>query len=108
MTGRGWAVKEFSGRLRQLREARGWTVYHLAKVSGVIAEGIRLLELRGADPRLSTVLKLAAALGVEVGELLKGIKVAGLLKGIKVAGPGKPPAAGSLDHGGARPPRGPG
>jgi transcriptional regulator with XRE-family HTH domain len=63
-----------------MREARGWTVYRLAKVSGVTAEGIRLLELRGADPRLSTVLKLAAALGVEVGELLKGIKAPGPYK----------------------------
>jgi hypothetical protein len=30
-------------------------------MSGVTAEGIRALEIRGADTRLSTVLKLAAA-----------------------------------------------
>jgi transcriptional regulator with XRE-family HTH domain len=53
-----------------MRKAKGWTVYRLAKESGVTAEGVRRLELPGSDPKLSTLYKLAAALGVTARELV--------------------------------------
>jgi transcriptional regulator with XRE-family HTH domain len=60
----------FGKQLRALRKQRDWTRYRLSKLSGVSGEGIRKLERQGADPRLSTILKLAAALGVSPRELV--------------------------------------
>jgi transcriptional regulator with XRE-family HTH domain len=66
------AVKEFATRLRELREARGWTRYRLAKLAGLTTEGVVKLERPGSDPKLSTLAKLAGALGSPVCELLCG------------------------------------
>jgi transcriptional regulator with XRE-family HTH domain len=63
-------VDDFATRLRQLRLARGWTIYRLAKESGLTVEGVSKLEEPGRDPRLSTLVKLAGAFGIGVGELL--------------------------------------
>jgi transcriptional regulator with XRE-family HTH domain len=63
-------VEDFAGLLRRLRESRGWTMYRLAKLSGLTGEGISKLEEAGSDPRLSTLFKLATAFGVELSELL--------------------------------------
>jgi transcriptional regulator with XRE-family HTH domain len=63
-------VDDFATRLRRLRLARGWSIYRLAKESGLTVEGVSKLEEPGRDPRLSTLVKLAAAFGVGVGELL--------------------------------------
>jgi transcriptional regulator with XRE-family HTH domain len=56
----------------QLRAARvflGWTRSTLARHSGVSVEAIRAFEVRGSDPRLTTIGKLRSALeraGVEL------------------------------------------
>jgi transcriptional regulator with XRE-family HTH domain len=58
-------------RLRRMRESRGWSRYRLALLSGLTGEGIgKLEEGESADPRLSTLVKLAGAFGVKVCELL--------------------------------------
>jgi transcriptional regulator with XRE-family HTH domain len=57
-------------RLRTLREARDLTRYRLAQLSGV-AESLIVRIEAGTDPRWSTVCRLAAGLGVGVGELAK-------------------------------------
>jgi transcriptional regulator with XRE-family HTH domain len=62
-------MSTFGKLLRELRKAKGWTRYRLAKESGLTQEGLRRLEKRNADPKLSTLLKLAAALGVGVQDL---------------------------------------
>jgi transcriptional regulator with XRE-family HTH domain len=62
----GW----FGKQLRALRMERDWTRYRLAKLSGISGEGIRKLERHGADPRLSTIIKLAAALDISPRELV--------------------------------------
>lgn len=63
----------FGKRVRELREAKGWTL-------GTLGEAARMNELqvghieRGAsDPKLSTILRLAQALGVRPGELIDGL-----------------------------------
>jgi transcriptional regulator with XRE-family HTH domain len=59
-------------RLRQLRREQAWSQRDLARESGVSQDAIARLELgqREAQPR--TVRRLAAALGVEPRELMKG------------------------------------
>jgi predicted transcriptional regulator len=50
---------------KQLRAGRiflGWTRATLAKHSGVSVEAIRAFEVRGSDPRLTTIGKLRGAL----------------------------------------------
>jgi transcriptional regulator with XRE-family HTH domain len=61
---------DFPERLRQAREAVGWTPYRLAKETGLSKQGALNLEQPGADPKLSTLFKLSAALGVPLEQLL--------------------------------------
>jgi transcriptional regulator with XRE-family HTH domain len=61
---------DFSDRLRWLREQHGYTKYRLAKLSGITKEGIANLERPHADPKLSTLRKLATALNIPLCELL--------------------------------------
>jgi transcriptional regulator with XRE-family HTH domain len=63
-------MSSFAERLRQVREQKGLTRYRLAQLSGISKEGVNKLERGDADPRLSTLLKLAAALGVAPADLL--------------------------------------
>lgn len=59
-------------RLRHLRESQGLSLRELAKKSGVSYAAIGNIETgERNDPRSSIVTKLAHALGVGVGELLK-------------------------------------
>jgi len=59
-------------RLRAIREKRGISYRQLAKASGVNLSTIVRLESGAFDPRLSTLEKLAKALGVTVPDLLGG------------------------------------
>ena len=60
----------FGQRLARLRQRKRLTQAQLARRAGLSVAVVQSLE-QGvrADPRLSTVLKLAAALGLPVGEL---------------------------------------
>jgi transcriptional regulator with XRE-family HTH domain len=66
-------------RIRRAREKKGWSLHRTATATGLSPEGVRKLELPGADPKLSTVLALARAFRVTPGELL------GLSTGVDVA-----------------------
>ena len=59
-------------RLRQLRVERALTLRALADRSDVSYDTINKLELGQRPARLSTIRKLADALGVEPKELMKG------------------------------------
>jgi transcriptional regulator with XRE-family HTH domain len=63
-------MNRFGTHLRRLREQKGMTRYRLAKLSGLSSEGVSKLERPGSDPRLSTLYKVAGALGVTVRDLL--------------------------------------
>ena len=57
-------------QLRAWRAARGLSQVALAERAGVGNVLVARLELGQTDPRLSSLRKLAAALGVTVGELV--------------------------------------
>ena len=61
----------FSGeKLRAMRLARGWSQMQLARESGLWVSRISLLDNNHtADPRFSTILRLAEALGCSTDEL---------------------------------------
>jgi transcriptional regulator with XRE-family HTH domain len=61
----------FGERLRARRLAAGLSQEALAFSSGLHRTEISLLERGGRDPRLSTVVRLAAALGADPAELLR-------------------------------------
>jgi transcriptional regulator with XRE-family HTH domain len=57
-------------RLRTIREGKGVSLRALKKRSGVAVATVARIEAGGYDPRLSTLRKLAKALGVTVAELI--------------------------------------
>ena len=63
--------KRLAMRLKQLRERRGLIQKQLAKKAGLSHGYLARLEIGMHDPPLSTLVKLAKALGVKVTELLK-------------------------------------
>jgi transcriptional regulator with XRE-family HTH domain len=68
----GRAADDFAARLRRLMRRRGVTRYRLAQLTGLSREGVSKLEGGRSDPRLSTLLRVAAALGVPPRALLPG------------------------------------
>lgn len=60
-----------SGRLRRLRTAAGMTQQQLAVAAGLSLGNVATIEAaRTTDPRLSTVVALARALGCDPRELI--------------------------------------
>ena len=57
-------------RLREVRELRLVTQEELAGITGISRATLSRLEARNAHARISTVRKLAAALGVDVSALI--------------------------------------
>src|SRR5512140_2082835 len=55
-------------RLRELREARGTSMRQLATRSGLSANALSMIERGKASPSVSTLYKLAEALGVPITE----------------------------------------
>jgi len=58
-------------RLKDLRVKRGLSQYRLADLSKVPRNTIIRIEHGEVDPRISTLNRIAKALGVEVSEFLK-------------------------------------
>lgn len=67
----GISGNEFGRRLKDLRDAKGWTQEQLARETEVSLVTIWKLESGRGLPRLDTLHKLAVALSVDVGELFK-------------------------------------
>ena len=65
-------LKEVAGRIKDLREAKGFTVEELAALTGVTAEDYRVLEEGETDFSFTFIYKCAKACGVEVVDLLEG------------------------------------
>lgn len=57
---------DLGGRLRQLRGARGVSIRSLAKLSGISANALSMIEQGKSSPSVSTLYKLADALQVPV------------------------------------------
>lgn len=62
--------RQLADRLRQLREARGWSQDELGEASGMHRTYISLIERARCNVGVDTVDRLAEALGVAPGELL--------------------------------------
>jgi transcriptional regulator with XRE-family HTH domain len=58
-------------RIRQLRERKGVSLRALARSAGIGAATLSRIECGEANPRLSTLLRLADALDVFVGQLFE-------------------------------------
>jgi transcriptional regulator with XRE-family HTH domain len=67
----GTSGNHFGKRLKDLRDARDWSQEQLARETNVSQVTIWNLETGRTQPRLDTIRKLAAALGVDVGDLFK-------------------------------------
>lgn len=70
------AMKELGSRLRELREARSWSLKRLSSESSVSVATIQKLEAGNASPSLVTFLALAEALGEPVDRLISGTLMA--------------------------------
>ena len=65
--------KKFGARLRKLREAQGWSQEELADRAGLHRTYISSVERAVRNPTITVLAKIAAALGVSLGELLSGV-----------------------------------
>lgn len=63
----------FGEVLRHARKERGLTQYRLAKMVKRNPRYISMLEHNKREPQLSTVLMLARAMGMDVGELVRNV-----------------------------------
>jgi transcriptional regulator with XRE-family HTH domain len=68
--------QQFGTNLRRLRTAAGLTQMELSNRSGLDMAEISRLERGLKDPRLSTVVRLAAGLQTDPSELVRGIRPA--------------------------------
>jgi transcriptional regulator with XRE-family HTH domain len=66
--------EQFGLNLRRLREKAGWTQMELGNRADMEMATISRLELGVRDPRLSTIVRVAAALGKPTEELVRGVK----------------------------------
>lgn len=62
---------DFGRHLREIRERKGWTLERFAEAAKMNELQIGHIERGASDPKLSTILKLARALDVTPGELLR-------------------------------------
>ncbi|MBQ2715285.1 MAG: AMP-binding protein [Clostridia bacterium] len=67
-----YSLKEVAGRIKDLREAKGFTPAELAKLTGVSLEDYLVLEKGETDFSFTFIYKCAKACGVEVVDLLEG------------------------------------
>lgn len=63
----------FARNLRRAREKAGLSQEALADKAGMHRNAIALLEAGKREPRLSTIARLAKALGIPTRDLLKGL-----------------------------------
>lgn len=57
--------------LKRVRKHAGMSLQDVAKATGMLPQAIAKAERPGTDPRFSTVVRIAAALGVSVDSLAK-------------------------------------
>ncbi|MBR2926541.1 MAG: AMP-binding protein [Clostridia bacterium] len=67
-----YSLKEVAGRIKDLREAKGYSPDELAKLTGVSVEDYLLLEQGETDFSFTFIYKCAKACDVEVVDLLEG------------------------------------
>ena len=63
-------LAEVGGRIRNAREERGLNLHELARLSGISASALSLIETGKRDLRVTSLLRIAASLRVAAGDLL--------------------------------------
>ncbi len=63
---------DLQGKIRELMDARGWTVYRLFKESGVSWSTIRNMFNRNTEPTVPTLEALCDGLGISLATFLLG------------------------------------
>ena len=66
------AVVHIGERLRRLREERALRQEDLAKLAGIGQNTVNRIEKNRTEPHMTTIRKLADALEVDAGELVRG------------------------------------
>lgn len=61
--------RNFGKIIRDKRERKGLTIKQVAELSGLSDRGLEMIELGDSDPKLSSVLNIAQALGIDLGEV---------------------------------------
>lgn len=59
---------DINGRIRQLCDARGWTVYRLAKESGITYSTLCTMLNKSNLPSIPTLLKICNGLGITLAQ----------------------------------------
>ena len=63
------STQHFGRIVRDKRERKRFTIAHTAELAGLSSMGLTLIEFGDSDPKLSSVLHLATALNIDLGEL---------------------------------------
>jgi transcriptional regulator with XRE-family HTH domain len=71
-------LQSLGRRLRELREARRWSLRHMAKEAGVSVAALQSVEAGNGNPSLLTVVALAESLGEPVDRLIASSRAASL------------------------------
>lgn len=74
-------VRYLAANVRRLRAERAWTQAELAEAAHLEPRSIRAVEGAKTAPRLDTVVRLADALDVSIGELFTAAKLANPRRG---------------------------
>lgn len=62
-------MSNFGKLIRDKRERKGWTIRRAAEEVGISDRGLEMIELGDSDPKLSSVLNIARALNIDLGEV---------------------------------------
>lgn len=63
------ATQHFGKIVRERRERLGLSLSEAAERCGLSIRGLELIELGDSDPKLSNVLRIAAALNMDLGDI---------------------------------------
>jgi transcriptional regulator with XRE-family HTH domain len=64
----------FGERVRHRRHARGWTIERLAEVAGLDWSYVASIERGQRNVSLVNIARLALALGIDAGTLMRGLQ----------------------------------
>lgn len=68
---RDTSLVQLGGRIRKTREARGLSLHELARLSGISAPALSLIETGKRDLRVTSLYRIAGALRIPAGDLVE-------------------------------------